>query len=135
MTDNFIELRLPLRREYISVLRGIVGVIAGTVSFNYAEIVQLRVALSEVFELAIKHVGQRGRESQDKELATRFEVQDDKFAISITCPIDSTNFPDTDEERESEALINNLMDEVEFGVEKRGEVVVRMVKYKSPWDR
>jgi len=131
VTDDFIELRLPLRREYISVLRGIVGVIAGTVSFNYADIVQLRVALSEVYELANKYVGQRGRESQDKELITRFEVQDDKLEIFITCPIDSTNFPDTEEERESEALINSLMDEVEFGVEKGGEVVVRMVKYKS----
>ena len=51
-TQDVVELRLPLKSEYVNVIRATVGVIAGTLDFTYDEVMQFRVALSEIFELA-----------------------------------------------------------------------------------
>ncbi|MCH8993835.1 MAG: UDP-N-acetylglucosamine 1-carboxyvinyltransferase, partial [Chloroflexi bacterium] len=52
MTQDVIQMRLPLKSEYLPVLRAAVGVIAGGMEFTYDEVMQLRVAISEVFDLA-----------------------------------------------------------------------------------
>ncbi len=51
-TQDVIELRLPLKLDYLNVIRATVGVIAGALDFTYDEVMQFRVALSEIFELA-----------------------------------------------------------------------------------
>ncbi len=126
--NDVIEIRLPLKLEYLQVLRAAVGVIAGTMSFNYDEIMHLRVAVSEVFDFVIKHVTRRERLSEVNELVIRFAVQADKMEILITHASDYTNNLDSEEDQESLALLKSLMDEVEYGDEK---TVIRMAKYRS----
>ena len=128
---DVIELRLPLKEEYLPVLRATTGVVAGVVSFNYQEITELRVAVSEVFNLAIKHVATEREISEVNELAVRFLVHPDKIEILITVPRDFTSYLYGKEGEESLALLKSLTDEVEFGAEVAGRAVVRMVKYKS----
>ena len=53
LTDA-IELRLPSRPEYLTLVRAAVGVIAGGMSFNYDEIIQLRVAVSEAVQMTMR---------------------------------------------------------------------------------
>jgi len=132
LNHNFdvIELRLPLKADYLAVLRATVGVIGGVLSFNYGEIMQLRVVVSEVFNLAIKHVTPAERISEVHELDVRFSIQHDKIEIVIAGPKDYTNYLNTQEGGESLALLRSLIDEVEFGAEVVGKTVVRMVKYR-----
>lgn len=130
-TNDTIELRLPLKPEYLPILRATMGVVAGVVSFNYGEIMQLRVAVSEVFDLAIKQVMPGSGLSQVNELAVCFSVHPDKLEIVIIGPKDYTSYLNTGEGRESLALLRSLMDEVEFGGEVSGKTVVRMVKCRS----
>lgn len=68
-TNDTIELRLPLKPQYLPILRATTGVVAGVVGFNYDEIMQLRVAVSEVFDLALKHVTPGSEVSEVNELA------------------------------------------------------------------
>lgn len=129
-TNDTIELRLPLKPEYLPILRATTGVVAGVISFNYDEIMQLRMAVSEVFDLAIKHVTPGSGISQVNELAVRFPVHPDKLEIVIMGPKDYTSYLNTGEGRESLALLGSLTDELEFGGEVAGKTLVCMVKYR-----
>lgn len=130
-TTDTIELRLPLKPEYLLILRATTGVVAGVISFNYEEIKQLRVAVSEVFNLAMEHVTRRGAISEVNELDVIFSLHPHEIEILITGPKDYTSYLNTDEGVESLALLRSLMDKVEFDAEVAGKVVICMVKYKS----
>lgn len=130
LPNDVIELRLPLKPEYLPILRATTGVVAGLISINYDEIMQLRVAVSELFDLAIKHVMSGERTLEVKELAVRFSVHPDKLEIVIMGPEDYTSYLNTEEGKESLWLLKSLMDEVEFGAEVADKTVVRMIKYK-----
>ncbi len=129
-TNDTIELRLPLKPQYLPILRAATGVVAGAVSFNYDEIMQLRVAVSEVFDLALKHVTPGIGVSEVNELAVILSVYPHEIEILIAGPKDYTSSLSTDEGEESLALLRSLVDEVEFGSEVDGKTVIRMVKYR-----
>lgn len=128
MAKDVIELRVPLKSEYLLILRAITGVVAGVLSFNYDEIMQLRVAVSEIFDLAIKHLT---RTSAAGELDVRFSIHPDKIEVLIMGPKGYTGHLNREEGKESMALLQSLMDEVEFGAEVAGRTLIRIVKYKS----
>ncbi len=140
MTDS-IEMRLPPKPEYLSVLRAAIGVIAGDMSFNYDEIIQLRVAVSEAFQMTIRQVPQEPQVSTAVGLVVHLTVEPDNIEIVIFKLQNYTSClphlganqipPDTEEEIESRALLESLMDEVEVGREAAGEPLIRMVKYKA----
>ena len=69
--SDVIEVRLPLKADYLSVLRATVGVLAGEMSFNYDEIIQLRVAISEAFSMAVRWYTEAGPIPASTELAVR----------------------------------------------------------------
>ena len=130
-TNDTIELRLTLKPEYLPILRATTGVVAGVVSFNYDEIMHLRVAVSEVFDLAIKQVTPGSGLSEVNELDVHFSVHPNKIEILITGPEDYTSYLNKEAGRESLALLRSLTDELEFGAEVTGKSLLRMVKYRA----
>ena len=128
MTSDTIELRLPLKSEYLPVLRAVIGVVAGTASFKYDDIIQLRVAASEAFDIATRHAAQKEGPSEVTELTVRFAVTLDKIEILIIGPKDYGSHLDREHGEESRELLKSLVDEVEFATD-RGSL--RIVKYKS----
>ena len=131
MSDEVVELRMPLRAGYVAVLRATTGVIAGEMSFNYDEVMQLRVAVSEVFDIAVGIVAQRNGASEDGELATRFLAGPDQLEILITAPVDYTGYLHTQEGYESLGLLESLVDKVEFEAFDSGKTLVRLAKRRS----
>lgn len=131
LPNDTIELRLPLKPEYLLILRATTGVVAGSISFNYDEIMQLRVAVSEIFDLALKHVTPGSGTSEANELVVLFSLYSDEIEILIGDPRNYTSYLNTGEGKESLALLKSLMDELEFGAEVAGKTVVRMVKHRS----
>lgn len=129
--NDIIELRLPVKSEYLPILRATTGVVAGAIPFNYDEIMQLRVAVTEVFDLAIKHVKAESVVSQVNELAVHFWIHDDEIEILIASPGDYTSYINREEGRENLALLRSLMDEVEFSAEVAGKTVAHIVKHRS----
>ena len=130
MTDA-LELRLPSKSEYLPVVRAAIGVVAGGMDFNYDGIVQLRVAVSEAFDLAVKRAWQGTPSSSPKELVVRITVALESLEIVIPKTRDMAGRLASEDEVESEALLKSLMDEVEIDGEDSQDAFVRMVKYKT----
>jgi len=84
-TDT-IELKLPTKLEYVSVLRAAMGVIFGGRSYDYDEITRFSQAAAEAFKLSSRRVD-LGRDSSPRfELTVRFLVQADKIEMLILSP-------------------------------------------------
>ena len=125
---DVIEIRLPQNSNYLPLLRATVGVLAGIMSFNYDEIIQLRSAVSDAFGLATRRAGQDSAIIGQVEISMRFLVAADKIEILIQ------NRPfigriDTELEMESCAFLESLMDEVAFGGDAENDPLISMTKY------
>ncbi len=83
---DVIELRLPLKLEYLGVVRGLVGVIAGALDFNYDEVMHLRVALSEVFEMAT-HLEEHEAEANPRDVIVSFQPRTDGLEVRVAAPV------------------------------------------------
>ncbi|MFB3119630.1 MAG: hypothetical protein ACE1Y2_03785 [Stenotrophomonas maltophilia] len=128
---DVIEIKLPPSSEYLAVVRATIGVIAGNMSFNYDEIIQLRVAASEVFNLAAEWVSQDASASTTRELALQFVVDGDKLEILVPNQISYTVSLTGDQMIESRALLESLMDEVEFGGGASQNPLIRAAKFNT----
>ena len=128
---NVVELRVPLDLAYLPVLRGTAGVIAGTRSFTYDEVMQLRVGVSEVFDVALRHVARLDRFAKGNEIAFHFIAEPDGLQVIATYAGDFTAHPDTDEELKSQALLVSLLDDVQYQATASGGTLVRIKKQKS----
>ena len=145
--SDILELQLPAKPEYLSVFRATIGAIAGGMSFNYDEIIQLRVAASEAFTMCTGQISQGPPGSPPAGLTIRLTVEPDNIKIFISklqdypsCPphlaggnVPGTDrlLPDTEEEIERRALLESLMDEVEIGGRAADDISIRLVKYKG----
>ena len=100
-------------------------------SFNYDEVIQLRVAASEVFNLAAEWVSQDVAASANRELALQFVVEGNKLEILVPNQISYAVSLTSDEMVESRALLESLMDEVEFGGGSGDDPLIRAAKYNT----
>ena len=128
---DVIEIKLPPASEYLAVVRAALGVIAGNMSFNYDEIIQLRVAVSEVFNLAMEWISKDAAPSNNRELALQFVVEGDKLEILVPNQISYAVSLTGDQMVESRALLESLMDEVEFGGGAGQDPLIRIAKYST----
>ncbi len=125
-TRDIIELRLPLKLEYLSVIRATVGVIAGTLDFTYDEVMQFRVALSEIFELATHLAEDEGADGPG-DISFRFEPQPDGLGVRVGASVNVVRDLVAEDQDEGRALLDSRMDSVEFDTDG----TVHMVKYRS----
>ena len=126
-TRNELEVRLPRALDYAPVLRAIVGVLAGNASFNYDEIVHLRVVMSEVLALATRP--SQGEDRVDTGLLTvRFRLDSDQLEIEVAGLDDRTGRSEDAATAESRAVLESLMDTVEFDTGPDGGSVLRLLK-------
>ena len=128
---DVIEIKLPPTSEYLAVVRATIGVIAGNMSFNYDEIIQLRVAVSEVFNLAMEWVTKDAASSATRELALQFVVEGDRLEILVPNQINYTVSLTGDQMVETRALLESLMDEVEFGGGSGQDPLIRVAKNRT----
>ena len=125
---DVIEVRLPPSPDYLPVIRATVGVLAGIMSFNYDEILQLRIAVSEAFNLATRWAKKEGEVTGPDEVSLRFVVAADKIEILVTNRLGFIGQIDTERELESCATLESLMDGVQFGGGAANEPLIRMTK-------
>ena len=130
-SSDVLELKLPLKPEYLPVIRATAGVIAGGMSFNYDEIVQVRVAVSAAFDLTMLWTNLRKDHSGGTELVVRFTVSLDRLEILIPALRGAGEAVASQEESESVAVLSSLMDEVEFTGEDQEIPSIRLIKYRA----
>ncbi len=131
MTNDLLELRLPLKLRHLDVLRATAGVIAGTNSFTYDEILQIRVAVSELFEWALRRLSPEWMAWAQDNFVVSFRVEDNKLEVLVSGPSDFVQSLHGKGQEESLELLKSLMDEVTFRAESVDKTLVGMVKYKS----
>ena len=130
MITDVIEVRLPPKPQYLSVLRANVGVIAGGISFDYDQIIQLRTAVAEAFEMAIDCISHGGTASPREEMVVRFTVAGDRLEVRIGASGPYQPPPEGEEGQELQALLESLVDELELGSGAVGTPIIRMTKYR-----
>ena len=128
---DVIEVRLPPAPDYLPLLRATVGVLAGIKSFNYDEIIQLRIAISEAFDLATKWARQEGAPTDPDEVSIRFVVATNRIEILVSNRPGFIGQIDIEREVESCAILESLMDEVRFGSGAANEPLISMTKYTT----
>lgn len=137
MTTERLELRLPLKSQYDTVLRAATGVIAGMASFPFDEVMQVRVAVSEVFAMMMQQLPlgddlpQKESNSGESSVVVKVAIQPDGIEILMTSPPEYRGLWDAPERQETVALLETLMDEVECTVQGTGAIAVRMIKRKA----
>ncbi len=130
-SSDVLELKLPLKPEYLPVIRATAGVIAGGMSFNYDEIVQVRVAVAEAFDLTMLRNNLRKDHPGGTELVVRFTVSLDRLEILIPALTGAGESVASQEETESVAVLHSLMDEMVFTGKAQEIPSIRLIKYKA----
>lgn len=127
---NTVEIRLPPKAEYLPIVRAAVGVAAGTASLNYDDILNLRVAVSEAFDMAVRGLEECER-TWPGPLMLRVVLGADEVEVVVIGPSEVRDEIASGADAESRALLDSLVDEVEFGADADGKWLVRMVKRKQ----
>ena len=112
--------------------RAAIGVIASGLSFNYDEVNQLRVAMSEAFEMILRRVALVNPQYSPSVVTIRFITNSDNIEVLIPPWPSFAGYAPTEEDDESRALLESLMDEINLGGDgDDGEPVVRMLKRRE----
>ena len=126
-----LELRLPPKTEYLPVVRATAGVVAGGMSFNYDEVIQVRTAVAEAFELTVRRTAQGAQIPPGLELTIRFNISPETLEVFLPTQLDVKGQPISPEEVESRALLESLVDKLELDVDANGANSIRLVKYRQ----
>lgn len=137
---DYIELRVPAKPQYVSVIRLAISGLAIRIGFTYDEIEDLKIATGEAVTNVVHHAYQDGEEG---EVVVGCALYEDKIEIMVADYGSSFNFEEIKskvgpyEENEKIAvmregglglyLMEALMDEIK--VNNEGGVTVFMTKY------
>lgn len=138
---DFVEMRIPAKAEYVGVVRLSVSGIASRMGFNYDEIEDLKIAISEAITNTVKHAYD---EAETGEVNIGFGIYRNRLEIMVSDHGESFKFEDIKEKigpyqsRESIMtlreggfglfLIEALMDKVEINNDYG--VLILMTKFK-----
>lgn len=119
MTNDKIELKLPSKPEYISLIRLTASSVANNMDLNIDEIEDIKVCISEACTNVLNF-------NSTEEIKVSFTLKEDGIYIDINDVLE--DIPgDLDNAKQGEMgllIINSLMDKVEFK-----ETYMTMVKY------
>ena len=106
-------------------------VVAGGLDLDYDEILQLRVAISEAFEMVTRQIGSNEAIDDSSEIATVFVIRPDRLEVLVRDPGYRQGATEDSKEKESRVVHESLADAVEIGAEERGHRVIKLVKRRS----
>ncbi len=127
-----IELSIPNKAEFVSVVRLTLVAIANRVGFNIEEIEDLKVAIAEACTNAITH----GKNYPSESIAITFILKEDRLEIEVKdqgagCVVEKIKEPRIEELNENGLgifIIRSLMDEVEIHSEPDQGMTIKMTK-------
>lgn len=131
---DFIELRVPSKPEYVSVVRTLVTDLAHKSALSASEVEDVRVAVSEACANVVCHA-YSDPDWGDAEIIVRCSTDNDRLVMEVTDQgqgfDESAPRPIRKSERNGGfglVLIRNLMDQVSLDSSPDCGTVVRMVK-------
>ncbi|SFI19965.1 serine/threonine-protein kinase RsbW [Tindallia magadiensis] len=132
LTQEMIEISIPHRAEYVSLIRLTVASIANRMGFDIEDIEDIKVALSEACSNAIMHGGC----PKDDNFIVQFLLEKASLTISVSdfgkgYQKESIPEPNTEELREGGLgifIIKSLMDDVHIDSGNNQGTSIRMIK-------
>ena len=122
-----VELQIPCRPEYVSVVRLAVAGVASRLPFGYDEIEDIKQAVAEACNNAVEYGRPPGLTPDEATVVVRCLVTDTALEVEVL-----DRGPGFDPERTEKGLgmtiMEALMDEVEYVRPPEGGMLVRMVK-------
>lgn len=76
---DFIEMKIPAKTEYVGVVRLTVSGIASRMGFNYEDIDDIKIAVSEAITNAIHH----GFKDSEGEVGLGFGIHEDRLEVMV----------------------------------------------------
>ncbi len=131
MADNFVELWLPLNQTYLPVLRSVAGVISGVAGFGYDDVVNLRTAVAETFDLVIRRSAHGSNGAAEATLTVRWFVRADRIETILDAPNGFHGFPADAAEEEGRDLLFCLQDGFEVATTAPNSAQLRLVKFRA----
>lgn len=136
LADDIIELRVPSKPEYVSIVRRLVTDLAHRISLSRSAVEDVQVAVSEACANVVCHA-YPGSDTSPAEIVVRFNARRDGLTMEVADMGDGfTEFtPSRNSERNGGfglVLIRNLMDQVSLSSSPSQGTVVRMVKNADP---
>ncbi|KEF38829.1 serine-protein kinase RsbW [Schinkia azotoformans MEV2011] len=135
--NEYIEMRVPAKPEYVGVIRLTASGIANRMGFSFEDIDDIKVAISEATTNAVDHAY---GEHESGDVHLRFGIYEDRLEVSVADNGKSFNFREStyktepynksssiEEMREGGLglfLMEALMDEVSINNESGGVVIV-----------
>jgi len=115
-----VSLCIPLKAEYVSVVRLTASGIASRAGFDFDTIEDIKVALSEVLGKIIENQPSVDRVNID------FSCQRDGMVLSIDIPESIPDLFDNEDDKFALAIIRSLMDDMQMI--RQDHIVITMVK-------
>ena len=126
--NHKVEMLIPRKSEYLSVVRLFIAGVANLLHLNSEEIEDLRLAVSEACFGAMRG---DNRES-DSGVRIRCHMKDERLRIDIqfgmVMPLRDLSSREPEDEALGLLLMRNLMDKVEYRVDEKG-TEIRLIKF------
>ena len=117
----------------INVLRGAGTIIAGDMDFPYDRMVQIRVAVSEMYDILCQPPSQENGGEGGTEVWARFTPRADGTEVSLSgfsrTPVEMTDGPSGIDGLE---VLRSIVDELSVTAEEDGKTTLWIAKRKSP---
>ncbi len=132
--DRYIELRVPVRPEFVSVIRSMVTDLAERIRLPASSVEDVQVAVSEACANVVRHAYPQGVSDGENTMLVRCSADDDKITTEVIdkgCGFDGC-FPRRSRDCEGGfglILIKTLMDQVQFSSSPDAGTMIRMVKF------
>lgn len=127
MLNQRVEMRIPRKSEYLSVVRLFVAGVANILHLNNEEIEDLRLAVSEACFGAMRGEGQENK----NDIRIKCYLKEEQLRIDVQFSTEISIQGLSSKEPENEALglllMRNLMDKVEYRINEKG-TEIRLIK-------
>lgn len=139
--DRIVELEIPARPEFVSVVRMALGALAGVrPGLTYERADDLRIVVSEACSSAVEAIRRNDGDATGRPARLRVRAVDGSksLEIRITAPAGAfeSAFPATEPDGDGDltfriALIRALVDDVELATSPTGESELRLVLHRE----
>lgn len=123
--DDVVEVRLPAKSAYVSLLRTTVATLAARLDFTLDEIDDLRIAVDEASGLLLNHT------TPNAQLQCAFRLRGKELLVRVSCSpttIPAGSSPSIPKDSFAWMVLSGLTDSVDTPADADGSAVIELTK-------
>lgn len=123
--DDVVEVRLPAKSAYVSLLRTTIATLAARLDFTLDEIDDLRIAVDEASGLLLNHT------TPSSQLRCTFRLKGKELLVRVACTpttIPEGSSPSISKDSFAWMVLSGLTDSVDTPADADGSAVIELTK-------